>query len=112
MKNLFFIIAFAVVYMAGSELSASRKAAKFCDLVSIGEPTEGLLEDAIDAGARRAATYWQSLDSGYRELPVTFTGFMPGSDFTCLILETNGRVAKKQAHLATSIFASIRKPKK
>lgn len=96
MKKILLIAALIAMYLSITELGAKQKAEKFCEAVQLGEPTYGLRGKALEAGARAKDSGWYEPQNAARQLVVTFTGFAPGSDFLCILLEKNGAVESKQ----------------
>jgi hypothetical protein len=85
-------------------MTAKKKAADFCNSISLGETTGELIDMGAAAGARAKDSYWTELESSTRELYVPFTGFYPGSDFICKITEKNGVVVTKNPNIITSLL--------
>jgi hypothetical protein len=104
LRKFLFVIALAAMYVATAEVNANRRAGEYCDSVKVGEPADGLRGRALEAGARPKDSGWVEPANGPRELLISFTGFMPGSDYVCLITERNSAVAEKKL-LARSLFA-------
>jgi hypothetical protein len=103
MKKIFIIILGLLFYITMSEMSAKRKAESFCDSVAVGVSGSSLLERAIESGARKSGSYWDSVAS-QKSLYAAFTGYYPGSDFICKIDTENGVVVAKHRSLITSLF--------
>ncbi len=104
MKKIILILAILAMYLVTSEMSAKKKAESFCDTVKIGDSTSDLREKGIASGARGKDSNWLYLGNSNREIEITYTGFYPGSDFICLIRETNGVVISKNANIIRSLF--------
>jgi hypothetical protein len=105
MRKLLALLAVAAMYLVVTELNAKRKAEELCSSVKVGDETEGLLERGLAAGARRRDTGWTEFAGNARRLGFTFTGFAPGSDFFCVVTETNGTVSAKKL-LQSSLLTS------
>lgn len=93
MKRFFVILAVIAMYLSVSELNAKRKADEMCDSVKPGDETTDLLERGLAMGARKKASGWTNFDGNSRKVGFTYTGFAPGSDFFCIITETDGAVS-------------------
>ncbi|MEK8086894.1 hypothetical protein WNB94_10775 [Aquabacterium sp. A3] len=106
MKKLFFVILALAMYVATSELNAKRKAEEFCDSIELGESTEGLMEAGIEAGASRNESAIISDQNEGRYIYIGFTGFMPGSSFSCRITDGGGvSIDKKIYSRSLNIFS-------
>lgn len=93
MKRFFVILAVIAMYLSVSELNAKRKADEMCGSVKLGDETTGLLARGLALGARTKASGWTNYDGNSRKVGFTYTGFAPGSDFFCIITETDGVVS-------------------
>ncbi|WP_290906167.1 hypothetical protein [Aquabacterium sp.] len=93
MKKLLALLALVAMYLSMSELNAKRKADEMCGSVKLGDETAGLLERGLALGARAKASGWTTYEGNSRKLGFTYTGFAPGSDFFCIITETDGSVS-------------------
>lgn len=96
MKKILLALGLLAMYLCVTELGAKQKADKFCESVQVGEPTHGLRGRALEAGARAKDSGWHEPQNAARQLIITFTGFAPGSDFLCIIQDSNGAVQTKQ----------------
>ena len=93
MKRFFVILAVIAMYLSVSELNAKRKADEMCGSVKLGDETTGLLERGLALGARTKASGWTNYVGNSRKVGFTYSGFAPGSDFFCIITETDGVVS-------------------
>ena len=76
------------------DFAAKRQAREFCATVSVGDPTNGILERALAAGADRRHTRW--LDSPQiGRLPVTFIGLTMFERHACAITAAGGVVTER-----------------
>lgn len=96
MKKLLLALALVAMYLCIAELGAKQKAEQLCDSIHVGEPTHGLRGRALASGARPKDSGWYEPAHASRQLILTFTGFAPGSDFLCIIVDKNGVVEDKQ----------------
>ena len=64
---------------------AKKQAMDFCAAIKIGQPTEGILEQAIASGAVKAFAKWFDLKDGTRSMSVIYVGMPPFARHICLI---------------------------
>lgn len=106
MKKLIFIVLALAMYVATSELNAKRKAEEFCESVELGESTEGLMEAGIEAGASPNESAIISDENEGQYIFIGFTGFMPGSSFSCRITDGGGFSVDKKIYSRSLKFSS------
>ena len=93
MKKFLAVLAVIAMYLSISELNAKQKADEMCGSVKLGDETSDLLERGLALGARTKASGWTNYVGNRRKLRFAYTGFAPGSDFFCIITETDGEVS-------------------
>jgi hypothetical protein len=107
MKNLLLVLAVLAMYISVSELSGKQKADEACAAATIDESTDDLLAIGLSLGARAEDSGWRLPRGNTRVLQLTFTGMAKGSDFYCMVQETDGRVSGKKI-LYSSLFGNRR----
>ena len=101
-KALFAVLALPGAFVLWLEYDAwtlhvgEERAASVCSAVKVGQPTKGLLEQAIAAGADARWTHWMHGDPDI--LVVSFPSADPIERHECWITARDGRVASAETY--------------
>ena len=91
-------------YSAYREPIAKADAQRFCASIKVGEPADGIVKRALEAGSEKPFTKWHSLSDKYqttneRQLLVIFTGAPPFSRHICDIHATDVVLSAKYNYM-------------
>lgn len=78
---------------------AKKQATVFCAGVKVGQPVDGIADQAIASGAEVRLAKWSAEPDGLRVMRVTYIGMQPFSRHMCTIRATTAVVSAEYGHI-------------
>lgn len=78
---------------------AKKQAQDFCAAIKLGQPADGIAEQAAASDAEAWLAKWVEVPGGVRVLTVTYIGMPPFSRHTCMVRATTVVVSATYVHI-------------